>query len=99
MKSIREVSEALATQKRQLRLTQLEHREQAGIASRTTQQVLSGTHDFKLSTLLAVADRVGLELLLVPKDAARGCDPKDHFEMLAACGLDLPGNVYAARLA
>ncbi|ARP95363.1 type II toxin-antitoxin system HipA family toxin [Bordetella genomosp. 13] len=25
----------------------------------------------------------------------RGCDPKDHFEMLAACGADLPGNVYA----
>ncbi len=25
----------------------------------------------------------------------RGCDPRDHFEMLAACGKDLPGNVYA----
>ena len=25
----------------------------------------------------------------------RGCDPDDHFEMLAACGRDLPGNVYA----
>lgn len=27
--------------------------------------------------------------------ALRGCDPRDHFEMLAACGRDLPGNVYA----
>ncbi|GAB7546853.1 type II toxin-antitoxin system HipA family toxin [Cupriavidus sp. CuC1] len=27
--------------------------------------------------------------------AVRGCDPKDHFEMLAGCGRDLPGNVYA----
>lgn len=27
--------------------------------------------------------------------ALRNCDPKDHFEMLAACGKDLPGNVYA----
>ncbi|SDV46731.1 type II toxin-antitoxin system HipA family toxin [Chitinasiproducens palmae] len=27
--------------------------------------------------------------------AVRGCDPRDHFEMLAACGRDLPGNVYA----
>lgn len=27
--------------------------------------------------------------------AVRGCDPHDHFEMLAACGLDLPGNVHA----
>jgi len=25
----------------------------------------------------------------------RGCDPKDHFEMLAACGRDLPGNLGA----
>ncbi|MDB5894873.1 MAG: phosphatidylinositol kinase [Rhodoferax sp.] len=27
--------------------------------------------------------------------ARRGCHPEDHFEMLAACGLDLPGNVSA----
>jgi serine/threonine-protein kinase HipA len=27
--------------------------------------------------------------------ALRGCQPNDHFEMLAACGADLPGNVYA----
>ena len=26
----------------------------------------------------------------------RGCSPTDHFEMLAACGKDLPGNVYAS---
>jgi serine/threonine-protein kinase HipA len=30
--------------------------------------------------------------------ALRDCDPKDHFEMLAACGKDLPGNVYARPL-
>ena len=30
--------------------------------------------------------------------ALRKCDPKDHFEMLAACGNDLPGNVYALPL-
>lgn len=29
----------------------------------------------------------------------RGCDPKDHFEMLAACGGDLPGNIYARPVA
>ena len=26
----------------------------------------------------------------------RDCDPKDHFELLAACGRDLPGNLYAS---
>lgn len=30
--------------------------------------------------------------------AQRHCNPKDHFEMLAACGRDLPGNVYALPL-
>ncbi|MBY4899170.1 type II toxin-antitoxin system HipA family toxin [Cupriavidus sp. AU9028] len=30
--------------------------------------------------------------------AQRHCDPKDHFEMLAACGRDLPGNLYALPL-
>ncbi|HEY3046955.1 MAG TPA: type II toxin-antitoxin system HipA family toxin [Polaromonas sp.] len=25
----------------------------------------------------------------------RGCGPNDHFDLLAACGTDLPGNVYA----
>ncbi|WP_459614134.1 type II toxin-antitoxin system HipA family toxin [Bordetella sp. 2513F-2] len=29
----------------------------------------------------------------------RGCDPRDHFEMLAACGADLPGNVHARPVA
>lgn len=29
----------------------------------------------------------------------RGCDPKDNFEMLAACGRDLPGAVYAGPVA
>lgn len=32
--------------------------------------VLSGHQDFKLRTLLALADRPGLELLLVPEGAA-----------------------------
>lgn len=28
--------------------------------------------------------------------ALRDCDPKDHFELLAACGRDLPGILYAS---
>ena len=31
--------------------------------------------------------------------ALRTCSPTDHFEMLAACGKDLPGNVYAMPIA
>lgn len=31
--------------------------------------------------------------------ALRGCDPQDHFEMLAACGRDLPGRIHAVPVA
>ena len=31
--------------------------------------------------------------------ALRQCEPNDHFELLAACGRDLPGNVYALPVA
>jgi len=42
----------------------------AGLAPRTLQLMLSGEHDFKLSSFFAVADRLGLEMVLVPKEAA-----------------------------
>lgn len=51
-------------------VTQARLKEQAGISQRTLTKVLSGQEDFKISTLLALADRLGLELLLVPKEAA-----------------------------
>ncbi len=48
----------------------MELKSQAGISQRTLTNVLSGTEDYKVSTLMAVADRLGLELVLVPKAAA-----------------------------
>ena len=43
---------------------------ESGLAPRTLQLMLSGEHDFKLSSFFAVADRLGLEMVLVPKEAA-----------------------------
>ncbi|MBO9687826.1 helix-turn-helix transcriptional regulator [Roseateles chitosanitabidus] len=51
-------------------MTQARLAEAAGISRRTLTHVLSGEEDFRLSTLMALADRLGLELLLVPKGAA-----------------------------
>lgn len=48
----------------------------AGVTFRTLQHVLTGSQDYKVSTLLAVADRLGLELVLVPREAARGLVPE-----------------------
>ncbi|WP_145925253.1 helix-turn-helix domain-containing protein [Bordetella sp. H567] len=75
MKSISEISAQLRTVMRHNGVTQESVRESAGISRQTMVNVLKGTEDFKVSTLLAVADRLGLELLLVPKDAARGLQP------------------------
>lgn len=53
-------------------LKQQDVRESAGISRQTFANVFSGQADFKLSTLLSLADRLGLELLLLPKDARPG---------------------------
>ncbi len=53
-------------------LRQQDLREAAGVSRQTLANVLKGTEDYRLSTLLALADRLGLELLLLPKEAARG---------------------------
>ncbi len=51
-------------------MTQAELKDLAGVSQRTLTNVLSGNEDFKVSTLMALADRLGLDLLLVPKGAA-----------------------------
>jgi transcriptional regulator with XRE-family HTH domain len=55
-------------------LTQAELRDAAGVSQRTLTNVLSGEQDFKLSTLLAIVDRLGLEVVIVPKGAAAAID-------------------------
>jgi transcriptional regulator with XRE-family HTH domain len=52
-------------------LTQARLADTAGISSRTLTHVLSGQEDFRVSTLMAVAHQLDLELVLVPKGAAR----------------------------
>lgn len=74
MNSIAEISERIRQRLHEQGQTQASLRESAGVAQRTLTNVLSGEQDFKVSTLLALADRVGLELLLVPKGAAVAID-------------------------
>ncbi|WP_459614136.1 helix-turn-helix domain-containing protein [Bordetella sp. 2513F-2] len=75
MATHREIAELLRRRMAGQKLTQAELREAAGISQRTLTNVLGGTHDFKLSTLLALADRLGLELVLVPKGARASLEP------------------------
>lgn len=70
MQTIAQVARSLRHARERLSITQAELRDAAGVSRRTLTKVLGGSDDFRLSTLLAVADRLGLELLLVPKGAA-----------------------------
>jgi DNA-binding XRE family transcriptional regulator len=72
MASIAEISAHLRQAARDAGMTQQALREAAGISRQTLVNVFKGTEDFRISTLLALADRLDLELLLVPKNAARG---------------------------
>lgn len=69
MKSLGEVSKVLAERANKRKYGKLQLAADAGVTYRTLSHVLSGEQDFKVSTLMAVADRLGLELVLVPKEA------------------------------
>lgn len=69
MKSLGEVSKVLAERASKRKYGKLQLAADAGVTYRTLSHVLSGEQDFKVSTLMAVADRLGLELVLVPKEA------------------------------
>ncbi|CAM3994612.1 helix-turn-helix domain-containing protein [Bordetella muralis] len=77
MNSLSDIADILRGRLQQQGQTQAQLRQSAGIAQRTLTNVLSGEQDFKVSTLLALADRLGLEMLLVPKGAAAAVDAGD----------------------
>lgn len=70
MNSHHDIAELLNKTMKHQRMRKNQLGRESGLASRTLQLMLSGEHDFKLSSLFAVADRLGLELVLVPKVAA-----------------------------
>jgi len=74
MKTVTEISGVLRNATRHQAIRQADLKSRAGISQRTLTKVLGGQDDYKLSTLLALADRLGLELLLVPKGAAQAVD-------------------------
>ena len=72
MKNIIEISDVLRGQARQIGVTSKVLAEQTGTSTQTLWKVMKGSHDFKVSTLLALADRLDLELVLLQKAAAPG---------------------------
>lgn len=72
MPTLQSIAETLRQRLRLGRTSQETLRAAAGISKQTLTNVLSGKADYKLTTLLAVADKLGLELVLLPKGAASG---------------------------
>lgn len=72
MATLSSIARLFRSQISRLKLSQQQLGKDAGISRRTLTNVLSGSSDYKVTTLLAVADRLGLDVVVVPKDAARG---------------------------
>jgi transcriptional regulator with XRE-family HTH domain len=72
MRTLAEISRLFLMRMKAQGVRQADLSVQAGIARRTLTAVLSGDADYKVTTLMAVADRLGYELALVPKDAMSG---------------------------
>jgi len=74
MNSVADLSRVVRASLAASTLSQARLREEAGVSQRTLTNLLSGREDFKLSTLLAVADRLGLDLVLIPRAASAAVD-------------------------
>lgn len=72
MTTLSSISTLLKERQRASGMSQEELRACAGLSRQTMTNVLSGEQDYKLSTLIAVADRLGLEVVLMPKSVASG---------------------------
>lgn len=78
MKTLHQLATTLRDRIRRLKLTQEALSTEAGVSRQTLSKVLSGRADLKVTTLFALADRLGLEVMLVPKEIAPGMVPEDE---------------------
>jgi len=67
MHTLQEVADVLRSHLQASSMTQEALRREVGISRQTVTNVLSGSQDYRVTTLLAMCDRLGLELALVPK--------------------------------
>ncbi|BBB70274.1 hypothetical protein UNDYM_6021 (plasmid) [Undibacterium sp. YM2] len=67
MRNLAEVAKFLKLSQERNKISQKTILENTGLTSPTIRGLMSGEKDSKLTTLMAVADELGLELILVPK--------------------------------
>ena len=72
MSNLTSISNTLRTRARQLRVSQATIVNEGGVARQTVTNIFGGDQDYRMTSLLAVADRLGLSVVLVPKGSETG---------------------------
>jgi transcriptional regulator with XRE-family HTH domain len=80
MITLQQLATALRDQMARLRITQEALGIESGISRQTLSKVLSGRSDLKVTTLFALADRLGMEVMLIPREIAPGMASADESE-------------------
>jgi len=75
MKTLAEVAATLEQARQQRKLPYEELARAAGLTPLATRRALKGQAAPRVTTLMALAERLGLELVLLPKVVAQGLDP------------------------
>jgi transcriptional regulator with XRE-family HTH domain len=98
MKTLNDMSALLETARKQQKITYDELARAAGLTPLATRRALKAQTAPRITTLMALADRLGLELVIVPKVVAQGLSPAEpvaprplsSVDKLAAAGLRKP---------
>lgn len=75
MATLKSIADRLTSRIKENGVSRKDLRESAGLSIQTTINVLSGTHDYRVTTLLALLDRLDLDLIILPKAAADALAP------------------------
>lgn len=70
MRTLKDLTDALEARRASEGIDKTSLASQVGISRITASRILASQSNFSVTTLLGLADRLGLEVLLVPKDAA-----------------------------
>jgi hypothetical protein len=96
MKTLSELSSTLRHAKDRLALPVIAMSRDSGLTAVTIRGVLAGKNDPRLSTLMTIADQLGLELMLLPKAMASSitaqAPAEDEVQSLVAAALARPGS-------
>lgn len=74
MKTLSEVAERLESERRRLKLDYQTLAGKTGLTPLSVRSALQGRTAPRVTTLMALADQLGLEVLLLPKVVARGLE-------------------------